>query len=264
MSSRERGSIHEADRDVIIFQSPEIIAVCSLVIFLAALNAGLTGIGYALISLPILIIFLPPKPVVSIILILSIILNLIVLIEARRSVDLRRIWTLIAAGVVGMPFGTHLLKVADVNLLKVLIGAVITGFALALMKGFSRKVKHEKLALLPVGLTSGFLNGATAICGPPVILFFTNQGMEKQAFRANVVAYFLILNMFTIPYFILNGLITPPIIQASLTLAPAMILGAVSGIIFSRRVREDIFRRIVLIIVALTGLFSIAAGLRLL
>ncbi len=232
----------------------------SSAIFLAALTSGLTGTGYALISVPILIVFLPPKLVVPVIMILSALINLYILIEARRWVDLKRIRLMTIAGIAGVPFGTYILKVVDVNLLKVFIGVVIVCFALAFMKGFKWRIKNEKLACVPVGFLSGFLNGSTSMCGPPVILFFTNQGIKKNVFRANIVAYFIILNMVTIPYFALNGLITSSVISYSLLFLPSMIIGATIGIKLSHRVREDIFRRIVLIIVTLAGLFSIASG----
>ena len=236
---------------------------CS-VIFLAALTSGLTGTGYALISVPILIVFLPPKLVVPVIMILSALINLYILVDARRWIDLRRIWLLTIAGIAGMPLGTYMLKVINVNLLKVFIGGVIVCFALAFLKGVNMKIKNEKLACVPIGFLSGFLNGSTSMCGPPVILFFTNQGVKKSAFRANIVAYFILLNLVTIPYFALNGLITSSVIRYSLLFLPAMIIGATIGIKLSHRVREDIFRRIVLIIVTVAGLFSIASGIGLL
>jgi len=227
----------------------------------AGFISGLTGSGFALISVPILILMTSPKVVVPVILILSVFLNVYVLIEARRWIDLKRIYPLMIAGAVGMPFGTHLLKVLDAEVLKVFIGIMIVIFALAFLRGFRHEIRNEKIAFAPVGFASGLLNGATAMSGPPVILFFTNQGVAKQVFRANVVAYFLVLNLVTLPYLAVHGLITTSVINYSLYLLPAMTIGAFIGIRFSRKVREDNFRKIVLLLVTFAGIASVLSGL---
>jgi len=238
-----------------------IIIIGCCVIFLAGFTSGLTGSGFALISVPLLILMISPKVVVPVILILSVIINIYILIEAWRWIDLKRIWPLMIAGAVGMPFGTHLLKVLDVEVLKVFIGVLIVLFALAFLKGYRKEIKNEKVAFAPVGLASGILNGATAMCGPPVILFFTNQGVPKQVFRANTVFYFFALNLVTLPYFAINGLITSDMIRYALYFLPALMVGAFLGIKMSHRVREDIFRRIILLLVTFAGILSIFTGL---
>ena len=152
-------------------------------LLLAGLVQGLTGFGLALVSVSILINFLSPKLVVPTVVILSIFTNIIILFEARKWVDLRRIWPLMMAGIVGMPLGTYLLVVLDASILKVFIGAVIALFAIAFLMGFKKQIRNEKLAFAPVGFISGLLQGSTSLSGPPIILFFVNQGVEKQVFR---------------------------------------------------------------------------------
>jgi len=236
-----------------------IIGCCA--IFVAGFVSGLTGSGYALISVPVLILMISPKIVVPVILILSVFLNIYVLIEARRWIDIKRIYPLMIAGVAGMPFGTHLLKVLNVEVLKVFIGLVIVLFALAFFRGFRKEIKNEKIAFAPVGFASGLLNGATAMSGPPVILFFTNQGVPRQVFRANAVAYFLVLNLITLPYLALNGLITKVVINYSLYFLPFMTISAFIGIRLSHRIKEDNFRKIVLLLVTFAGIASVLSGL---
>ena len=241
---------------------PPTLIIIIILVFLAGATQGLTGFGFGLVSVPIMIIFLPPIIVVPIVMVISTLLTLMILFEARRWVELRRILPLMAAAVAGMPFGTYLLKTLDISILKIVIGCVIVLFGVAFLKGYRREVKNEKLAFAPIGFISGLLNGSTALSGPPVILFFTNQGIEKQVFRANIVAFFTVLNLVTIPYFCFNGLITLPIIKYSILLLPGMIAGAVLGIKLSHKVNERVFRNIALIIVTIAGIFSIASGLR--
>ena len=49
--------------------------------------------------------------------------------------------------------------------------------------------------------------GGTSIAGPPVILFFSNQGIKREVFRANLVAYFTFINIGAMIVFVLYGLL---------------------------------------------------------
>jgi len=241
--------------------SLSVIIVGLLVMFWAGVIQGLTGFGFALVSVPIMTIFLSPKKTIPIVLLHAILIVIVILYEARKWVDLKRIWPLMIAGIVGMPFGTYLLIFLKASTLKVLIGSVIVLFTLALLKGFKRKIKSEKLAFAPVGFISGLLAGSTMMGGPPVILFFTNQGLNKNVFRANLVCYFATLSLATIPAYIAGGLITEEVVKYAVLLLPGMICGGITGIKLAHIVQEQLFKKIVLIILIVAGLMSIASGL---
>jgi len=232
-----------------------------LIIFLAGVTKGLTSFGLALVSVPILLIFLSPKTVVPLILIYDALINMIILFESRKWVDLKRIWPLMISGIIGIPFGTYPLMVLDIRIYKVFIGFIITFFATAFLMGFNKKIKNEKLSFTTIGFLSGLLSGSTAMSGPPIILFFTNQGVTKRVFRANVVAYFIVLDLATVFAFVLSGLITEEVINYAILLIPALIFGTFTGIKLVHKVDEKLFRNITLLVVTIAGLVSIASGL---
>ncbi|MCK4637393.1 MAG: sulfite exporter TauE/SafE family protein [Methanomicrobia archaeon] len=241
---------------------PLIIAIIGFfVIFLGSLTQGLIGFGVILFSAPIMILFLPAKIVVPMIMIYSALINATILFEARKWVDLKRIWLLIIAGMIGVPIGTYLLIVLDDNILRMFIGSIIILFAAALLTGFKKKIKNEKLAFPPIGFIGGLLGGSTSMSGPPVILFFTNQGLKKQVFRANLVAYFMAMSLVAISSFIVGGLIITEVIRYTILFLPAMIFGVVIGIKLVHRVEEKLFQNIVLIVVIVAGVLSVISGL---
>jgi hypothetical protein len=242
--------------------SPLTILTGSLVICLASLTCGLAGFGFALVSVPLLINFVLPQPqvVVPTVLLLTNLSNCIVLIKARTWIDVKRIWLLGLAGVLATPLGTYLLVVLDTHALNVFIGVVTSLSALALMLGLRRPIRNEKLALLPVGVLSGLLSGSTAMGGPPVVLFMTNQGTEKQVFRANLTLYFTLLGLSTIPSQIVGGLLTKDVVVYALGALPALTLGTLAGIELARRTREEVFRKLALVIVVASGVVAVASG----
>jgi len=102
-------------------------------------------------------------------------------------------------GLIGIPIGTFILLVIDPQFIKFVIGILIIIFGCALLFEIGKKVKNEKWALGPVGLLSGILNGSVSMSGPPVILFFQNQKLDKNEFRANLIGYSLFLSIITVP-----------------------------------------------------------------
>jgi uncharacterized protein len=233
-----------------------------LAIFMAGFTYGLTGFGFGLVSVPLLLLVLPPQSVVPITLLLASVTGVLVVWEAWRCIQIRRIWPLLVGGVMGIPVGTWVLTVLDANVLKVIIGAIISLSALAFLCGFHKPVGREKLTSIPIGVASGIMNGATGMSGPPVILFFSNQGVEKSIFRANLATYFLILNLITFPAQWVGGLLTRDVFTHVLWFLPALALGSWLGIRLAQRVNENLFRRVALTLVAATGIISVTNGLR--
>jgi len=238
-----------------------LVIIGLLVTYLAGVIYGMTGFGFPLISVPVLTIFLSPKIIVPVITIDNAFIDLVLLFEAKKLVDLKKVGPLMIAGLVGMPLGAFLLMALDVSVIKLYIGSVITIFAIALLMGFRRIIKNEKLAFAPVGFVGGVLGGSTSISGPPVILFFTNQGVKMEIFRANLIAYFTALDLATSTTFMFGGLINSTVINYVIIFIPAIILGAITGVKLKPKVKENLFRNMALVVVIIAGLLSIASSL---
>lgn len=238
------------------------IIIGLIVIFFAGMIQGITSFGFSLLAVPLLGLFLPLQIVVPMLIIYSLFLNSIILYNVRKHVDIKKIAILVIAGVIGTPFGTYLLKAQDENILKIAVGIIVTFSAVAFLRGFKVHVKNEKFSYIPVGLMSGLLNGSVSLSGPPVILFLTNQGVEKQTFRANLTSYFWVLNLITVPTYLISGLITKDVMNYTMYLFPALIIGVIVGIKMGNKVDESIFRRMTLGLIVFMGILSIISGIK--
>lgn len=232
------------------------------IIFVASMVTGLCGFGFALVSVPFMMLFLSPKTVIPLITISSLALNAAMLLEARHHVEWRKVASLMAPGIVGMLIGVWLLIYFGIGSLKLYIGVIITLFALASLLGLRRDFENERTATVFAGFLAGLLGGSSSIPGPPLVLFFQNQRMAKEAFRANLIAFFLSLYLVTIPMYVLNGLITWELAKASMIFVPPILLGAGAGIRLSHRIDEASFKKIVLVLVTITGFISILTALK--
>jgi hypothetical protein len=139
---------------------------------------------------------------------------------------------------------------------------MIIFFGILLLMGYRKQLKHEKLAMLPIGFISGLLSGSISISGPPIIIFLANNDLEKHSFRGNLALYFLILNIFTIPVFWLNGLFTDTVIFFTLRFLPGLLLGVILGNLLYHKVQEKHFRKFTLILLLIMGALAIVSGMK--
>ena len=241
----------------------DIIIFGSLIIFFSAMLQGLSGFGFSILAVPLITLFISPKIVVPILVLFSLVINIAVFSSARKAFEIKKIWLLMIFGILGMPLGAYFLVVLDDNIIKLIIGIFIAIFGILLLSGFRKEIKREKLSMIPIGIFSGILSGSISMGGPPVILFLSNQGVSKQIFRANLAVYFFILNIFTIPVFFWNGLLTTQVLSYSAKFFPSLSIGVIAGNILSRKIKEHHFRKLTLLLLIIMGLLSLISGLRL-
>ncbi|URZ03904.1 sulfite exporter TauE/SafE family protein [Clostridium felsineum] len=226
-------------------------------ILLASFTQGITGFGFALIAVPLLSFFIPElRNITPIIVIYSLLTNIIILYKSRRYIDLKKVIYLVIFAIIATPIGTYMLIYVNVTVSKIIIGLVITITAFAMLKNFKIKLKNKKISYGIVGILSGILNGSTGLSGPPIVLFLTNQNVDKNVFRANLTFFGLATNIFTIILFYLEGIINISVIHFTLLYFPALIIGVLIGIVVSTKINERIFRNITIYLIILLGLYT--------
>lgn len=231
-------------------------------VYLGGCVKGLTGFGFSLMAVAGLVLVAPPRSVVPVVLLMNSLTNLVLVLSVRREIQMRRMLPLAIAGVAGLPLGTYILVVADADVLRIVIGLSILLSATALLLGFRKEVNRERLGSGVVGAASGILNGSVSIGGPPVVLFLSNLGLQKRTFRANLVAYFLCINLAAIPLYYAGGLLTAEVFGMFALLLPALALGGLTGAKLVNRVSERAFRIIALAVVMVAALMAVSTGLR--
>ncbi|NMO98177.1 sulfite exporter TauE/SafE family protein [Paenibacillus lemnae] len=228
-----------------------------MTVFAAGFIQGLTSFGFALIAMPFLAKVIPLQQIVPIVVILSLFTNIIVIINVRRHIDIKKIWILILFSLLAAPMGTYLLIYLNEPVLKILTGLLIVGFSTILLLGKSFPIRNEKLAFVSVGILSGLLNGSISMSGPPVALFLSNQNMGKEKFRANITAYAIILNVITISTYIYSGLLTKEVMIYTSWFIPSMLLGVLCGIKAIKKLDDQLFRRLALWLIIISGLWTL-------
>jgi len=226
----------------------------------AALTQSLSGFGFSLFIVPLLIPLVGAKDAVVLANLLGVFVNVITIARLGRFVDWGLGWTLLAGAVVGMPFGVVLLALANPDALQVAIGVVVLASTVALWRGF-RVRGPGRSGNLAAGFVSGVLNTSTSMSGPPVVIYLQGQGVPSVPFRATLGAYFLASALVAAALFAANGRIHGATLAYAAGALPAMAAGWVGGYVVANRVSDIVFRRIVIAVLVATAVSAIVAPL---
>jgi hypothetical protein len=81
--------------------------------------------------------------------------------------------------------------------------------------------------------------------------------LPKMQFVGTTAVYFMVLNLFKVPFMVNLGLITAPSFEFNLMLAPAVLLGALAGRWLLIRINQQLFENLVLALSAVAGILLI-------
>ncbi len=132
------------------------------------------------------------------------------------------------------------------NIMRALIGLVLLFAVLALWRGYRFKERPPTSAQVGIGIASGLLNGATAMGGPPVILYFLAAPEGVAIGRASLLVYFFFISAWSIVAQTVAGLIDLKVVVLAFLMIPVMALGNVIGDRMFNRSKASTYQRIAL------------------
>ncbi len=235
------------------------ILIAVSIIFIAYFVASITGFGDGLISVPLLALIVDIKMVIPILAITGIILNLDIL--RRNKTYLNQIYKnviyIILGGIVGVAIGTFLLSSYNDNFLQRFLGFLILIFALNTLFNRSFNIPKNRFLDFIAGLFSGFLQGAFNINSPPLVIYYSNQKIEKTLFRATLILIFSIVGIWQISFLIVTNLIDVFTILSSVTLIPIILLASYLGHRVHLTINQKVFNILVSVLLFASAFFLI-------
>jgi uncharacterized membrane protein YfcA len=114
--------------------SPVILTV-ALIIFLASVFRSAFGFGESLIAVPLLAIVMPLQMAVPLSVLISVTIAGVVVIQDHKKIHFESAGSLIIYALTGIPIGLWLLVHMPGYQVKLLLGLVITAFAIYLLTG---------------------------------------------------------------------------------------------------------------------------------
>ena len=137
--------------------------------------------------------------------------------------------------------------------------AVIILISVAMMYYWERKKdrkvpNHLSFAAL-MGMMAGFTTMVGNLAGVFSNIYFLAIKLPKNEFIGTAAWLFFIINLFKVPFHIWSwGTINLASFQISLSLIPAVILGFMFGVSIVKKIKNDRYRQLILLLTGLGGL----------
>jgi uncharacterized protein len=227
------------------------------VVLLGAFVQWLTGMGFALVSVPALVIVLGPADGVTFANCAAGVVCVLGLLRGWRYVRLRAMVPLILAAACTAPLGAWFARVLPAPVLLLVMGVLVTTAAAVLLTGLRVPALHGLAGALTAGATGGFMNTAAGLGGPPVSLYAVNANWTIREFVPNALFYGAVVNIFSL---ITRG--TPPLTGTEWLVATlALLTGATLGALLSPRIPNKTARHLVLLLALTGGAITATKGL---
>jgi len=217
---------------------------------------GLVGFGGVILTLPLLAVFFPLRAAV-VVRMFPPIANMVYLsYSLRRDVAWRPTVVLSAFGIAGVALGVVVLRMAPGRWLLLGLGVLVLAVAVSNIVRPSRKRKVFRTRwpqTSSVGFFGGVLAGAYGVPGPLLALYAYHTEWSPRVAKAVCVVFFLVVAVARVPSYLLARMVTREILLWSLILTPVGLLGVHLGHLLAKKVDTQTFKRIVYIILALSG-----------
>ncbi|MFI9547522.1 TSUP family transporter [Streptomyces sp. NPDC052016] len=156
----------------------------------------LTGMGFALVAVPALVLLLGPADGVVLANCAAGAISVVGMAGGRRGVRLRAMVPVCAAAACTVPAGSWLTRRLPDPVLMSVMGALVTVAVLLIMRGARVPALRGTRGAVVAGAAGGFMNTAAGVGGPPVSLYAVNAGWTVREFAPN--AQFVVVNAFSV------------------------------------------------------------------
>ena len=231
--------------------------VAGLAIFTLGISkSGLKGISILIVTL--MAVVFGGKASTGIIVPLLLVGDTCAVIYYNRHTQWRYLKQLLPAMMVGVVIGTWVGKDLPEKLFKQMMAVIILATVIMMYWWDRKKDKRVPdrwwFAIL-MGLMAGFTTMIGNLAGTFTNLFFLAMRLPKNHFIGTAAWLFFIINLFKLPFHIFAWhTITWDTLKLDLQLVPFILLGFVIGIRLVRAIKDQYYRRLILI---LTGIGAI-------
>lgn len=169
----------------------------ALVVLVASFIRGYSGFGFSAVLMAGLALRLPAVEIVPLSIALEVIASTLQARGIYTHINWRPLVVLLLAGVIGTPVGVYLLGVLPDEPMRIAVQIFILITSVFLVFSKERSLRSSLMLYALVGLVAGVINGATALSGLVLALFFTFTGEKAAVMRATMIAYFFVTDLWT-------------------------------------------------------------------
>jgi len=234
-------------------------------LFVGFAKTGVAGIG--ILAIPLMAMAFGAKASVGTLLPMLIVGDFIAVGYYRRHAVWRHLVHLLPWVLLGLALGFLALRPLKGPQMQLVLGSLILaliGLQIARKRcgdWMEHKLPHTWWFSALIGILAGFATMLANAAGPIMVLYFLTRNLPKKEFIGTGAWFYLVVNLIKAPLFHGQGMITADSLLLNAWMAPAIIAGAVLGILVLPRISQDLFTRAVLLLAILASAYlAIAAA----
>jgi uncharacterized membrane protein YfcA len=226
-------------------------------------KAGITGLSILSVAL-FTHVFPSSKQASGLVLPLLIFGDIVAVLSYRAHAQWRFLWKLMPWTAAGVFLGYLALGHISDRTTRILIGVIVVALSalgywrryLTVQTQGTTGAGHWALAAA-LGIVAGFITLVANAAGPLMAIYLIAMRLPKMQFVGTAAVFFLLLNLFKVPFMVKLGLITAQSFEFNLALAPAVLAGALLGRWLLVRINQQLFEKLVLALSAIAGVLLI-------
>lgn len=245
------------------------ILIISVAVFGSGVIKNGVGVGAGIFLLPILTLVLPPKLALGLGAPAMLISDIVGVKNYWMEWDKKELSFLLPFAALGVIIGCYLIDITPDQLFKKIIGVFALGFSsMHIIKTvWNRYLKKEGPASGPlkqaesrpvVTMLFGFLGGTASTVahagGLMMSVFMFQKNSSSRVFVGTLVFFFALTNLFKIGAYMKIEIITSQVMLLVAALSPVIILGGFVGNYLNKRIPQEMFRLMILLIIFFIGL----------
>ncbi len=239
-------------------------AILGISAFLVGLSkTGITGIGILAVALAAGV--LPARESVGAMLIILIAGDIFAVAFYRRSADWGHLWRLFPWAAIGVVLGALTLWLVKVDndtirrwigviLIVLIVADLIRRWRLKGGEGSLPGILKQRWAASLTGVAAGITTMIANAAGPIMTIYLLAANLPKYIFLGTSAWYFLVMNLFKVPFSMGLKMITFESAGISLRLLPLVVAGAFTGRWIVKYIDEQRFVQIVLILTLIASI----------
>ena len=238
------------------------------IVFLGALAggfvSGLAGFGTGLTALGIWLYAMTPQLAASLVVVCSVVAQLQTIRVVWHAMKPKLVAPFLFGGLLGVPLGTGLVLYLDPSWFRLAVGIVLIVFSTVMLRGGRKRpaIKSNVAADAVVGFGGGVLGGLAGMSGPLPTMWSTLRAWTKDERRSVLQSFNLTILVVALGTHALSGLLTLELWRLVLFAIPGTFLGAWLGARAYRRLSDTNFQKVVLVLLATSGVILVATSLR--
>jgi len=234
-------------------------ALLSVAVFFGAFVSSLAGFAFSAVAGAVLLHMFQPLEAVPLMMACSVLVQAANLWALRKSIRWRESLTLILGGLLGVPTALWLLHNVDARTFQQVFGMTIAIYSSYMLfkpsLSYIQQMSQSRTAV--IGFCGGLIGGLTAMPGALPTIWCDMHGLPKTQQRGLVQPFIAAVQIFALAMMLARHDLSPKVLVDFGLSIPALLAGSTLGILAFRSINELMFRRIILVILFLSGVLLV-------